>query len=183
MLLICVAAAWLFLRPSRPGPGDPASVVLQVRQLNQLATIRYTVQRAVTLEESRPPLSSERLLLIVQARIEAGIDLSSLQPRDVERRADGTLVIRLPAATILNVSIDEKETRVWDRQKTWWTPWVPYDNNMEQRARIQGLDEARKAAVDSGILKQAEAAAESSVRALLGLAGVHQLVIIPASQS
>ena len=37
-------------------------------------------------------------------------------------RSDGTVVERLSAAKILNISFDEKETRVWDRQKTWRTP-------------------------------------------------------------
>ncbi len=156
---------------------------MQVRQLNQLTTVRYTVQRVVTLEEPRPPLSSERLLLIIQARVEAGLDLSHLQERDIERRPDGTVLIRLPAPQILNAAIDEGETRVWDRQKTWWTPWVPFDQGMEQRARVKGLEEARKAAVDAGILKQAEANAESSIRTLLNLAGVAKVQVVRASSS
>jgi hypothetical protein len=151
--------------------------------LNQLTTVRHTIQKVVTLEEPRSALSSERLLLILQARVDAGIDLGKLTASDVERRADGTLVVRLPAAEVLNAAIDEKETRVWDRQRTWWTPWVPYDKEMEQRARIKGLEEARKAAVDGGILKQAEERAESSIRTLLHLAGVGKVAIIPASAS
>ena len=45
---------------------------MQIRQLNQLTTVRHTIQKVVTLEEPRPLMSSERLLLILQARIEAG---------------------------------------------------------------------------------------------------------------
>jgi hypothetical protein len=35
--------------------------------------------------------------------------------------------MKLPPSKILHVEFDEKSTKVWDRTKTWWTPWVPYD--------------------------------------------------------
>lgn len=181
LLLIC--AFFLIRRASRSPELEPQSVVSQIRQLNQLATVRYTVQKVVGLREEKQPLGSESILLVMQARVEAGIDLSSLRPQDISKRTDGTLVIRMPPAKILNVAVDEKETKVWDRVKTWWTPWVPFSLDLEQRARIEGLDAVRKAALDMGILKDAERHAESSIRALLGLAGVPSVVIIPGSIS
>jgi hypothetical protein len=159
---------------------EPQAVVSQIRQLNQLATVRYTIQKVVGLREDKQPVGSESILIVVQARVEAGINLASLRQQDISRRDDGTLVVRMPPATILNVAIDEKETKVWDRTKTWWTPWVPYSLDLEQRARIQGLETAKQGALDMGILKHAERNADSSIRALLTLAGVKSVVIIPA---
>ena len=160
---------------------DPQAVVAQVRRLNQLSTVRYTVQKVIGLREQKQPIGEESILLVMQARVEAGIDLASLREQDIFRRPDGALVVRLPAARILNVAVDEKETKVWDREKTWWTPWVPYSIDLEQRARVEGLESVKKAALDMGILKDAEQNAESSIRGLLGLAGVTSVVIIPGS--
>jgi Protein of unknown function (DUF4230) len=115
--------------------------------------------------------------------VQAGIDLASLRPEDVTVRPDGIVVLRLPPAKILNVSIDEKETKVWDRQKTWWTPWVAYGLDLEQRARLAGMEAVTQAAVDMGILPQAEKNAETSIRGLLGLAGVKEVQIIAAKVS
>jgi hypothetical protein len=181
-LLIALGVVFLFTRGVEQKPDlDPQAVVAQVRRLNQLSTVRYTVQKVIGLREQKQPIGEESILLIMQARVEAGIDLASLRQQDIFRRPDGALVLRLPAATILNVAVDEKETKVWNREKTWWTPWVPYSIDLEQRARVEGLESVKKAALNMGILKDAEQNAESSIRGLLGLAGVKSVVIIPGS--
>jgi hypothetical protein len=130
------------------------------------------------LTEQKQPVGSESILLIVQANVQAGIDLSSLGPDDVTVRRDRTVVVRLPAARILNVSIDEKETKVWDRHRTWWTPWVSYSLDLEQRARQAGVEAVSQAALQMGILSQAQQNAETSIRGLLGLAGAKTVQII-----
>lgn len=182
LLLIALGVVFLFTGRIEQKPDlDPQAVVAQVRRLNQLSTVRYTVQKVIGIKEQKQPIGEESILLVMQARVEAGIDLASLREQDIFRRPDGALVLRLPAARILNVAVDEKETKVWDRVKTWWTPWVPYSIDLEQRARVEGLESVKKAALDMGILKDAEQNAESSIRGLLGLAGVTSVVIIPGS--
>ena len=90
-------------------------------------------------------------------------------------------MIRLAHAQILHVSVDEKETNVWDRQKTWWTPWIPYSLDLEQRARVAGLEGIKQEALAMGILSDAERNAIASIRGLLGLVGVKTVVVIPGS--
>jgi len=175
-LLISVPILWI---SRREGPRiDPPSVLAQVQRLNYLATVKYTIQKVIGLTEQKKPVGSESILLIVQASVQAGIDLASMGPDDVKVRPDGTVVVRLPAAKILNAFIDEKETKVWDRYKTWWTPWVAYSLDLEQRARLAGVEAASQAALDMGILHQAELNAETSIRSLLGLAGVKAVQVI-----
>src|SRR5215203_4006128 len=148
LILVLIAAFFVFRRSVRKPELDARSVVTQVRQLNQLATVRYTVQKVIGIREQKDPVGSESILLVMQARVEGGIDLSGLREQDVFRRQDGALVVRLPAAKILNVAVDEKETKVWDRAKTWWTPWVPYSVDLEQRARDEGLEAVKKSALE-----------------------------------
>jgi hypothetical protein len=104
---------------------------------------------------------------MVQGEAIAGIDLSRLKPEDVTKTGTQTVTIQLPAARLLNVFIDEKQTKVWDRQITWWTPWVPYDPDLEHKARMQALDDVRKAALQMGIVEQAQSNAESAIRDLM----------------
>jgi hypothetical protein len=59
---------------------------------------------------------------------------------------------------------------------------VPYSLDLEQRARQAGLEAVKQQAVSMGILGQAERNAVSSIRGLLGLAGV-KVVVVPASAS
>ncbi len=181
-LLSVLGVLWYRERVARPRV-DPPSILLQVQQLNQLATVKYTIQKVVGIREQTQPLGSEAILLIIQASVHAGIDLASLREDDVTLRPDGTVVLRMPPAKILNVTIDEAETKVWDRSKTWWTPWVPYSLDLEQRARRAGLESISKAAVEMGILGQAERNAETSIRALLSLAGLKSVLVVPGGSS
>lgn len=180
LVLVLAAAAVIFWRssPSRP---EPSAILTQVQQLNQLTTVRYTVQRIVTLTEEKHPVGSESIVLIVQARVEAGVYLSSLRSKDIVAGKDGAFTVKLPPAQILNVAIDENETKVWDRQKTWWTPWVPYSLDLEKRARIMGLDSAKQSAIEMGILTASQRNAETSIRSLLNLAGFKRVTVEPAS--
>jgi hypothetical protein len=182
ILLIALVFALRERRRSAPDL-DARSVVTQVRQLNQLATVRYTIQKVVGLTEQKQPVGTESILLVMQARVEAGIDLSSLREDQISTRPDGTLVVRLPEPRVLNVAVDEGETKVWDRQKTWWTPWVPYSKDLEQRARQAGLEAVQKSALEMGILKDAERNAETSIRGLLTVLGAKSVLVIPASAS
>ncbi len=181
-VLSIAAIFWLSRKVLLPSL-DPPSILVQVQQLNELATVRYSIQKVIGLKEDKLPLGTEAILLIVQASVQAGIDLGSLKQDDITIRSDGTVVLKLPAPKILSVSIDEKETKVWDRSITWWTPWVPYSLDFEQRARIAGVEAIKKGAIDMGILVQAERNAAASIKGLLGLTGIKPVLIIPSKTS
>ncbi len=146
---------------------DSASVVTQVKQLNQLVTVRYSIERVVGLTEPKIPLGEESILLMVEGEALAGVDLSTLSPRDVSHTGKRAVTIALPPAKLFNAFLDEKQTKVWDRHITWWTPWVPYDPDLEHKARLQAIDDLRSAALQMGILDQAQKNAESAIRELL----------------
>lgn len=183
LIALLIAFSVVIWRARSHADLDQTAVLAQVKRLNQLATVRYTIQRVVALKEEKQPLGSESILLILQARVEAGVDLSELRADNVTVRKDGGVTVKLPPAKILNMDVDEKNTKVWDRQKTWWTPWVPYSLDLEQRARMAGLEAARQAAIEMGILTNAEQNAEKSIRVLLELASAKRVVVLPASAS
>ena len=182
-VLLVLAMIWMARQGGRRPQVDLPSILLQVRQMNQLTTVRYTVQKVIGITEQKQLVGSEAILLIVQARVEAGVDLAGLRQEDVTVRVDGTVVVRLPVAKVLNVTVDEAETKVWDRTKTWWTPWVPYGMDLEQRARRAGVEAIEKAALEMGILGQAERNAETSIRGLLVMAGVKEVLVVPGGRS
>lgn len=181
LTLVAIAFTIWSFRPEYWRRPDAPAVLARVQRLNQLSTVKYTIQQVIGLTEQKNPTGSESILLILQAFVESGVDLASMHPDAVTIRADGTVVLRLPPARILNVTINEKATKVWDRAKTWWTPWVPYSLTLEQKARIEGVESAKLAALEMGILAQAERNAEVSIRELLALAGVKSIIIVPGN--
>jgi len=156
---------------------DPSALVLEIQRLNELVSVKYTIQKVVGLEEKKVPLGSEKILLFVQAEVLAGIDLSTLAPGDVTVLPGQRMHIRLPPPKIVHISIDDKQTKVWDRQITWWTPWVPFNLDLERQARIAARDEIEKTALEMGILDQARRNAEVSVKTLLETFGVKAVTV------
>src|SRR5438309_3450641 len=136
-----VGTRWSLSSLNRP------AVIIQIKQLKQLVTVRYSIQRIVGITEPKVPFGSESILLLVEGRVLAGVDLATLDSRDVTISKDGSVQISLPAARLIETFLDEKQTRVWDRSVTWWTPWVPFDPDLEHKARLKAVDEVRSAAL------------------------------------
>ncbi|MBV8551048.1 MAG: DUF4230 domain-containing protein [Acidobacteriaceae bacterium] len=173
-LALVVAFASIYLSKARWGSRslDTPSVITQIKQLKQLVTVRYSIQRVVGLTEPKVPLGSESILLIVQGEALAGVDLAELKPRDFLFSDERKVMINLPSAKLIDTYLDEKQIKIWDRQITWWTPWVPFDPELEHKARLRALDEVRSAALAMGILDQAQRNAESAIRDFLNALGV-----------
>jgi hypothetical protein len=127
--LICLLVAiTIYLRFFAPGvahrPLDSRAVVKEVRQLNELVTVRYSIEKVVGMKEQKSPVGTESILLLVQGKVLAGVDLADLTPGDVTMPSRGHVVVRLAQPHIEEAFLDEKYTKVWDRSITWWTPWV-----------------------------------------------------------
>ncbi len=150
---------------------DAPAVVWEVRQLQELATVRHSIQKVIGLEEEKVPFGSESVLMVVQAQVKAGVDLGELRASDVVVRGREEVVLRLPGAKILDVYVDDKQTRVYQRSKTWWTPWVAANPQLEQQARQVALEAAQGAAMRAGIVSNAQVNAELVVGTFLRSAG------------
>ncbi|MBD0354460.1 MAG: DUF4230 domain-containing protein [Rubrobacteraceae bacterium] len=161
-------------RPPRTTTGPV--VVEGIQELDQLATVRWTESVLVTRESGgtdlERTLTGERVLLVATGDVEAGVSLAELGEDDV--RVDGEAVtIRLPEPEILFVSLDEEETRVYDRD---FGPlnFRP-DDGLVEEARDAALDKIEKAARDEDILDQAEQNTENSIRAFVTSLGFKEV--------
>ena len=159
---------------------DAPAILRQIQPLNDLITVRYNIQKVIGLKEQKVPFGNEQVLMLVQAKVLGGVNLANA----TASRAGNTVVIRLPPAGILDASLDDKETKVWDRSKTWWTPWVSLNPDLEQSARRDALEDVRLAAVQMGILSNAQQNAETIIRNFLQTSGFNQVsfVITPVDR-
>jgi hypothetical protein len=164
-------------KPLRARTLDAPVVVHEIQGLDELVSVNYTVQKVVGLEEKKRPLGSERLLLFVQAAVLAGVDLSKVTASDVKILPGRSIRLTLPPPRIVHIVIDDTQTKVWDRQITWWTPWVPFNKDLERQARLAARDTIERAAIEMGILDQAQKNAAAGIRSLLETLGVKSVVI------
>ena len=153
---------------------DPPAVLKEIQRLNDLVTVKYSIQKVIGLEEEKVPFGSEKILLMVQATVLGGVDLSALDTQHCVV-ADNSVTLTLPPPKVLQVFVSEKETKVWDRSKTWWTPWVPFNPDLDQKARLAALEAVQAAALEMGILSNAQQNAEKTIREFLRAAGVESV--------
>jgi Protein of unknown function (DUF4230) len=175
LLTVLVGLMWMHFAQPTPAVSrevNAPAILHQIEGLQQLVSVKSTVQKVVGLEEKKYPLGAERILLFVQAEVLAGVDLAELTPANVQVFPARRVRINLPSPRILQTVIDDKQTKVWDRSITWWTPWVPYNPDLERQARLAALDEIDKAAIEGGILDLARRNAETTIREFLESTGV-----------
>lgn len=153
----------------RPAKTQTSDVVVEgVRDLDRLTTVRWTESVVVTKESGgnqlQRLLSGEKLLLVATGKVEAGVDLSEIGPGDV--RVNGkTVSIRLPEPEILSSGLDEKKTRVYDRDYNLLN-FRP-DDKLAEAARADAERKVLAAAKENGILDQAGKNARDSIRAFV----------------
>lgn len=181
-----VAAAWHAANDLLTGrlvlKTDQPAVVTQMEQLNRLETASFTVEKVITggIDRGNPlfnALAGDRLIFVAHGQVIAGVDLSRLRDEDVSVSQDGTSVsVRLPAAQILSHSLDNQKSQVYDRSTgVFQSPNPQLETQVRQEADRQIVD----AACQDGILDQANANAQTQVRALLSSMRFTQIQFLP----
>jgi Protein of unknown function (DUF4230) len=184
LVIVSVAAGaglvYLIWNPTQP---DEPAVVEGIQRLNELATVKDTTQVLVTEEENaeifRQPLpaflTGEKVLLVAVGEVEAGVDLGELGPEDVRVTGD-TVHIDLPAARILDSSLDEDKTRLYDRDRG--VLKIRGNDDLIEEARRDAEDRMVEAAKDNDILTKAQDNAEASIRTLITSLGYDEVRFI-----
>lgn len=162
---------------------DTPAVVQQIQRLSELVTVKYNIQKVIGLEEQKVPFGSEKVLLMVQATVLGGVDLAQLTTQAVTSTDPGSVTIQLPAPRVMHVFVNDNETKVWDRSKTWWTPWVDFNPELEQNARRAALEAVQQAALQMGLLSNAQHNAETTVREFLRTAGISNVTFQAGTNS
>ncbi len=156
---------------------SPTVIVNQLQRLNRLETARQITTHTIEVEASNglPTwLAGERVLLIATAEAVAGIDLAKLQPEHI--RVEGKRVfLNLPEPQLLNVSLNEGRTKVYDRQRGWLV-FRP-DREIETRARQQAIVEARSAALQGELRNLARQNAIEELSRLLSALGFEEVQV------
>jgi hypothetical protein len=159
---------------------DPVTIIHSVRDLARLETIQYTVEKVIVAESNQGPfgfLFGDRLILVAHGLVIAGVDMSLMQPQDLEVR-QGVLYVRLPAPEIFVATLDNQKSYVVNRDTGLLTRG---DLQLESTARASAENEIRNTAIDDGILKQARQNAESYLTRLFRQLGYADVIFQAAT--
>jgi hypothetical protein len=178
LLGLGVAIGWLAPRVlgliARERTLNTPALLLQVQTVSELVTVKYVIEKVVVLEDVKwiSGLGENRVLMVAQGIVKAGIDLSALKPNDLEVSGK-TVRIRLPKARITEAYLDERQTRVIERTTGLLRM---FDKDMEQNARQNAVEDIERAARNNGILKEADARAQAQLTHLFKQMGFESVV-------
>lgn len=139
---------------------DPVTYITEIRALARLETIQYSVEKVITAEIGQGSfdfLFGDKLLFVAHGTVIAGIDMNKLGPEHL-RYDGGVLYVTLPPAEVFIATLDNQKSYVYDRETGIFTNGV---NDLETLARQTAEQEILKAAMEDGILNQAQVNAEA----------------------
>lgn len=163
------------LNPTPTVIPDPVTIIREVQSLARLETIQYTVEKVITAEENQGvfgPLFGDRLLFVAHGYVIAGIDLSKIGTEDL-RLEDDVLLVNLPDAEVFVATLNNDDSFVYDR-----TTGIlrKSDQDLETNARQVAEGEILKAALEDGILVQAQQNAEIYLERLFNTLGYQEVI-------
>ena len=139
---------------------DPITYINEVRALARLETIQYSVEKVITGETGGGTFKSlfgDKILFVGHGTVIAGIDMEKLKPEDMHYE-NGVLTVKLPPAEIFIATLDNEKSYVYQRDTG---ILAKPDINLETLVRQNAEDEIRKAALEDGILAQAQTNAQA----------------------
>jgi hypothetical protein len=154
------------------------TVVNRVQRMNRLESAMYTLDTVVEGDASSSilpdALTGDHLLMIVEGKTIAGVDMSQLKPEDVvinERGSERDIKVTLPPSQVFLTTIDNDHTRVYARETGLF---VKADPNLETQTRSKAQAQLQQAALSDGILDVATKNARSTISTMLqGLGFTH----------
>lgn len=151
---------------TRPAPPELTQdiVIARIRDVARLVSSEMTLRDVVTYRQTRFG-STKQTLLVVTARVSAGIDLDKgtrVEIDSVARR----ITVTVPPAEIL--SLDLVSVRTYDERAGLLNPFRPSDRDViQRRVRAQLVSTANS----SGLLEHADRSAALVLRELLARDG------------
>ena len=130
---------------------NTTSVVHEVQSLSDLVTVKYVMNKVVVLEDVKW-YGENRVLLLAQGVVKAGIDLKRLKPEDVDI-AGKKIFLRLPPAEVTDAYLDDAASQVIDHTTGLLRA---FDKDLEESARQNAVDDIKRAARNAGILAEAD---------------------------
>ena len=155
------------------------TVVDSVRALADLTTVEMVEYTTVEKGNDAGWLNwarGDRIFLFAVARIGAGVDFDEVYVDSFSvNETNGSVTVQLPPPEITFVEVDPNQTQVYDRDTGLFTKG---DAQLESDARGVAQDVLLQAAIDKGILDQATANAETTLREFLEGLGYEDVVFL-----
>lgn len=178
---LAIVLSWAFLAWVNQSPSyDTRSVIERMESISELATMEYHYTAVLGLKEQKQlgtvsiPFTGKSFLATYDGSIKAGVALDAESIESVDA-AERNVSIRLKGAKVLSHAVDESSLVVYDQSKNILNPIRIEDYN---DAIIAQKQEMEAAAIERGLLKDAQAHAGLLLEHLFREMGYEQVEIV-----
>lgn len=154
------------------------AVIKQMRSLARLETASFTIEKVIDAGTTggnvfQQFLFGDKILLVAHGQVIAGFDLSQISDRDVQVSGK-TLRLTLPPPQVLVATLDNTQTKVYDRKRG-----LLADSNTDLESKARGAAETsiKEAACKGDILNQASENARKQLTSLFTSLGFETVTI------
>ncbi|HEY1016686.1 MAG TPA: DUF4230 domain-containing protein [Herpetosiphonaceae bacterium] len=165
----------------KPGP----TVIEAVQRQAKLESIAMVIQNDTTVVREHGFLGActEELTYLAYFKVSAGVDLALLTSDRITVTNDGfpeqaEVIVTLPPAQLLHNELDTEQSRIVSQSSPRWVPGCSHeiaDMTVEAQSKLRGY--AQQAALEKGILIQAEENAGGELKRLLEAAGYRKVTV------
>jgi len=161
---------WITAPQPTPEADVRSVMVNKIRGANELATAIFVMEAVVPTKRDRTlgsfTVGTTTLLYIAYGEVRAGVDLSKIEPKDIQVN-ENAIEITLPPPQVLDAKIDVKRSDVYDYDRGFLGLGPDSAPELQTLAGQAALDKIIVTACSENILAQANQRAELAVGQLL----------------
>jgi hypothetical protein len=180
LAVLCLVAALLFARSFHETANtvdtSRAAIVQKIQSLGNLETSSFTIEKVIEANNNetnvfRNILFGDTLLLIANGTVTAGFNVALLTEENI-RIEEEEVIIDLGTPQIFSVTLNSKETKVYDRR----TGLLNKGNkDLESEARAAAEASIRQAACAGGILSEAAQSGKELIEKMTQFSGIEKV--------
>lgn len=152
-----------------------STILTSVEELGRMELVRYNFKDVVEYQKyvSRF-VPNSKIVLIVAGEAVGCIDFSKIKQSDIQFQGDTLVQVALPPAQICYYKVDHSKSKVFSKENTYFQ-----DAGLVEEAYKYAEQNVKKAALNSGILRQTQLNAEKILKPMLQEITGKRVVLVP----
>ncbi|WP_347159540.1 DUF4230 domain-containing protein [Pontibacter chitinilyticus] len=151
------------------------TILTSVEELGRMELVRYNFKDVVEYEKNVSRfVPNSKIVLIVAGEAVGCVDFTKIRPSDIQFQGDTLVQVALPAAQICYYKVDHSKSKVFSKENTYFQ-----DADLVEEAYRYAEQNVKRAALNSGILRQTQVNAEKILKPMLEEITGKRVVLIP----
>jgi len=151
------------------------TVLTSVEELGRMELVRYNFKDVVEYERNVSRwIPNSRVVLIVSGEAVGCLDFAKITRADIQFQGDSLVQVALPAPEICYYKVDHSKSKVFAKENTYFQ-----DAELVEQSFKYAEQNVKKAALNSGILRQTQVNAEKVLKPMLEEITGRRVVLVP----